>query len=90
MEWPVPPPQPLQTAPSPPVGEQDKVTPEHPCWTSNLGVQGRHPCPEQLRPVEGLLHLLKVDLDTFYSSIFFLMLWKQLHVTEAFKMLPFI
>lgn len=38
----------------------------------------------------GSWHLLEVNSDSSCGSIIFLMLWMQVHVIEAFKMLPFI
>lgn len=69
----------------------------HPCmsrtrWHQRIPAELQPPGSAQA-PVSkaaqacGGWHLLKVNSD---GSIFFLMLWKQLHVTEAFKMLPFL
>lgn len=88
-EWPVLPPQPLQGC---------SIT--TPVWAGQGDARGSllnfqppssvwAPTSKAAQPC-GSWHLLKVNSDTFYSSIFFLMLWKQLHVTEAFKTLPFI
>lgn len=80
-EWPVPP------APPPPVwaGQGDTRG-----SLLNFQPPGSVQAPtSKAAQTYGSWHLLKVNSDTFYDSIF-LMLWKQLHVTEAFKMLPFI
>lgn len=88
-EWPVPPPQPLWGC---------SIT--TPAWAGQGDTRGSllnfQPPGSVQAPTSkaaqtcGSWHLLELNLDTFYSSIFFLMLWKQLHVTEAFKMLPFL
>lgn len=88
-EWPVPPPQPLQGC---------SIT--TPVWAGQGDTRGSllnfQPPGSVQAPTSkaaqtcGSWHLLKVNSDTLYSSIFFLILWKQLHVTEAFKTLPFI